>query len=49
MSIDWQAFRLTIELAVVVSVILLAVGLPLGYWIAFSRWRWKFLVEALVA
>ena len=49
MSIDWQAFRLTIELAVVVSAILLVAGLPLAYWIAFSRWRWKFLVEAMVA
>jgi molybdate transport system permease protein len=49
MSIDWQAFRLTIELAVVVSAILLLIGLPLACWIAFSRWRWKFVVEALVA
>ena len=49
MSIDWQAFGLTIELAVVVSSILVMVGLPLAYWIAFSRQRWKFLVEALVA
>jgi molybdate transport system permease protein len=49
MLIDWQAFRLTIELAVVVSAILLVVGLPLAYWIAFSRRRWKFLVEAMVA
>lgn len=49
MSIDWQSFQLTIELAVVVSAILLVVGLPLAYWLAFSRWRWKFLVEAIVA
>jgi molybdate transport system permease protein len=49
MLIDWQAFRLTVELAVVVSATLLVIGLPLAYWIAFSRWRWKFLVEALVA
>jgi molybdate transport system permease protein len=49
MSINWQAFGLTIELAVVVSVILLLIGLPLAAWIAFSRWRWKFLVEAVVA
>jgi molybdate transport system permease protein len=49
MSIDWQAFRLTVALAAVVSAILLVVGLPLAYWIAFSRWRWKFLVEAMVA
>lgn len=49
MTINWQAFLLTIELAVTVSAILLVIGLPLGYWIAFSRWRWKFLVEAVVA
>jgi molybdate transport system permease protein len=49
MLINWQAFWLTVELAVVVSAILLVVGLPLAYWIAFSRWRWKFLIEAVVA
>ena len=49
MYIDWQAFRLTVELACLVSAILFLVGLPVAYWIAFSRWRWKFLVEALVA
>jgi molybdate transport system permease protein len=48
MAIDWQAFRLTIELAVVVSAVLVVVGLPLAYWIAFSRRRWKFIVEALI-
>jgi molybdate transport system permease protein len=48
MSINWQAFRLTVELAVVVSAILFVFGLPLAYWIAFSRRRWKFFVEALV-
>lgn len=49
MAIDWQTLGLTLELAVSVSIILLIVGLPIAYWIAFSRWRWKFLVEALVA
>src|SRR5579859_3409788 len=49
MAIDWQTLWLTLELAVTVSVILLIVGLPVAYWIAFSRWRWKFLVEAIVA
>ena len=49
MFIDWQTFRLTLELAFTVSVILLLLGLPIAYWIAFSRWRWKFLVEAVVA
>jgi molybdate transport system permease protein len=49
MLINWQAFWLTVELALIVSAILLVVGLPLAYWITFSRWRWKFLVEAVVA
>src|SRR6204780_5211013 len=49
MLIDWQAFRLTVERAVGVSALLFVVGLPLAYWIAFSRWRWKFLVEAMIS
>src|SRR5437879_5152489 len=49
MSIDWQAFWLTLELAAVVSAILFALGLPIAYWIAFSRGRWKVLVEAALA
>jgi molybdate transport system permease protein len=49
MAIDWQPFWLTLQLAVVVSAILLVIGLPIAYWIAFSRSRWKFLVEAVVA
>jgi molybdate transport system permease protein len=49
MPIDWLTFRLTLELALTVSSVLLAIGMPIAYWIAFSRWRWKFLVEALVA
>src|SRR3954453_14397690 len=46
---DWQAFWLTIRLACTVTLLLLVFGFPIAYWIAFSRWRWKFLVEAVVA
>jgi molybdate transport system permease protein len=49
MLINWEALWLTIELAVVVAAILFVLGLPLAYWIAFSRWRWKFFIEAIVA
>jgi len=49
MTIDWQTLWLTVQLAFTVSVLLLLIGLPIAYWIAFSRWRWKFLVEAIVA
>lgn len=44
-----QALALTLRLAFAVSLILLVVGLPLAYWLAFSRWRWKFLAESIVS
>jgi molybdate transport system permease protein len=46
---DWQAFWLTIRLSALVAAILLAIGLPVACWITFSRWRWKFLAEAVFA
>ncbi|HET7440658.1 MAG TPA: molybdate ABC transporter permease subunit, partial [Terriglobales bacterium] len=46
---DWQAFLLTARLAILVAIVLVVIGLPIGYWITFSRWRWKFLAEAVVA
>lgn len=45
---DWQAFLLTVKLAVLVTLILLVLGLPVAYWLTYSRRRWKFLVEAVV-
>ncbi len=46
---NWNAIALSLKLALAVAAILLPVGLPIAYWIAFSRRRWKFLVEAVVA
>ncbi|HEX9110165.1 MAG TPA: molybdate ABC transporter permease subunit, partial [Terriglobales bacterium] len=46
---NWEAFWLTVRLAAIVSILLIAIGMPIAYWIAYSRWRWKFLVEAVVA
>jgi molybdate transport system permease protein len=48
-AMDWQAFWLTMRLAATVTGLLVVIGLPLAYWIAFSKWRWKFLLEAVVA
>lgn len=45
---DWTALFLTLKLALLVCLLLLAIGLPLAYWVAFSRWRGKFLIEAVV-
>jgi len=40
---------LSLKLASVVAMLLLVVGVPAAYWLAFSRWRGKFLVESVVA
>ncbi|MNX33390.1 Molybdenum transport system permease protein ModB [compost metagenome] len=40
---------LTLRLSALTTLILLVVGLPLAYWLAFSRWRWKPFVEATIA
>ena len=46
---DWTAVILSLKLAVIVAAALLVIAIPLAYWITFSRWRGKFLVEAVVA
>lgn len=46
---NWPAIWLSLRLAATVCLILLVVGVPVAYWIAFSRRRWKFLIEAVVA
>ena len=46
---DWTAILLSLKLATIVAVTLLGVGLPTAYWLTFSRWRGKFLVESIVA
>jgi molybdate transport system permease protein len=46
---NWQAMILTLQLAGLTALILLAVGIPIAYWLTYSRRRWKFLVEAVVA
>ena len=46
---NFEALWLSLRLALCVSAILFVVGMPLAYWLAYSRWRWKFLLEAIVA
>lgn len=45
MSSLWLSF----ELAGCVAAILLLVGVPVAYWLAFSNWRGKFVLESVVA
>ncbi|HEX5269879.1 MAG TPA: molybdate ABC transporter permease subunit [Gemmataceae bacterium] len=46
---DWGAVGLSLRLAACTTLVLGALGLPLAYWLATTRWRGKFLVEAVVA
>src|SRR5262245_10726920 len=46
---NWDAILLTVKLASVTAALLLVIGLPLAHWLAFTQFRWKFLVEAVVA
>ena len=48
-NMNWQALITTLELASITSIVLIVLALPLSYWVAFSKWRWKFVVEAVVA
>jgi molybdate transport system permease protein len=47
--VNWTAISVTFQLATLTARILLVVGLPIAYWLTFSRWRWKFFVESVVA
>jgi len=40
---------LSVKLAMATSALLLLLGLPLAWWLAFTRFRLRFLVEAVVA
>jgi len=44
-----EALLLSLRLACTVSMLLLAIALPLAYWLAFTSWRGKFLLESVVA
>lgn len=49
MSHDWQPLLLTLKLAMVTTAILVVIGIPLSYGLAYGRFRLKPAVEALVA
>lgn len=44
-----NSLSLSFELAGCVAAILLIIGMPVAYWLAFSNWRGKFLLESVVA
>ncbi len=46
---DFTALVITLKLAGTTTLILLLLGTPLAWWMARTRWRFKFLLEAVVA
>jgi molybdate transport system permease protein len=46
---DLTALAVTLRLAVVSTAILLLLGIPLAWWLAHTKWRLKFLLEAIIA
>jgi molybdate transport system permease protein len=44
-----EALLLSLRLASTVSVLLLVIAMPLAYWLAFTSWRGRFLLESIVA
>src|SRR6187455_269262 len=47
--LQWDPFILTFKLATVTTVILFLLSVPLAYWLTYSRYKLKAVVEALVS
>ena len=46
---DLTALWVTIKLASVSTLVLLIIGTPIAWWLSRSQWRFKFIVEAIIA
>jgi molybdate transport system permease protein len=46
---DMAALFVTLRLAFITTIILLLIGTPLAWWLSRSRWRFKYLLEAVIA
>ena len=49
LEMDWTPLWLTVQLASVTVLVLLIVGTPIAWWLAFTKSRFRTLVEAVVA
>lgn len=46
---DLTALVITLKLAGIVTLVLLLLGTPLAWWLSRSQWRFKFILEAMIA
>ena len=47
--IDWQPLILTFKLATITTLLLFIMAVPIGYWLAYSRFRFKTIIETLIS
>lgn len=47
--IDWQPLILTFKLALITTLILFVISIPLAYWLAYSKTKLKPIIETLVS
>jgi molybdate transport system permease protein len=45
---DWSPIWLTLRLAAITTIILLAIGLPIAYWLSKRRSIFKIIIEAII-
>lgn len=46
---DLVALWLTMRLALITTIVLLVLGIPLAWWLARTKWRFHFVVDAIIA
>jgi len=46
---DLTALFVTLKLASVSTIVLLIIGTPLAWWLSRSQWRFKYIIEAIIA
>jgi molybdate transport system permease protein len=46
---DWVAIGVSVRLALLTTIILLVIAVPLAAWLTFTRRRWTVIIEAVVA
>jgi len=49
LGLDYQPIILTLQLAAVTVVVLLVIGIPISWWLAHTRMRFRPVIEAIVA
>ncbi len=49
LPLDWQPLWLTLRLALCTTALLLLIGVPFAWWLAYTRTRFKPLLETLVS